>query len=210
VPHGGRGRCLSGDWPGCERRPFEPLHCHANGAFDLLGSTIDDAAGEAFDKVAKILGLSYPGGPSIAKAAERGNRRAFNFPRPMLNDADSISVLALEDGRVVCDSGAAGSPHTDTSVVDQRLADIAASFQEAAVDVLVAKCRAALELHGLSTLCVGGGVAANTRLRERLSEMANETKRRLVLAPLEYCTDNAAMAAIAWSNSTARHGAARR
>lgn len=175
--------------------------CRGDGSFELLGSTIDDAAGEAFDKVAKILGLPYPGGPSIAKAALDGNPRAFDFPRPMMaeNTLD-FSFSGLKTAVLYAAQGQPGSRTQPPEFTPSRLADISASFQEAVVDVLVAKCGKALKQTGYKSLCVGGGVAANTRLRERLEQMSAKTRIRVVLAPLEYCTDNAAMAAIAWEH----------
>jgi N6-L-threonylcarbamoyladenine synthase len=167
----------------------------------LLGSTIDDAAGEAFDKVAKMLGLSYPGGPAIQAAAESGNPSKVNFPRPLIHDARlDFSFSGLKTAVLYAAHGQPGSNRAPAKLTDERIADLAASFQEAAVDVLVEKCRQALVRHNRKTLCVGGGVAANRRLRERLSELAGELSVRLILAPLELCTDNAAMAAIAWEH----------
>jgi N6-L-threonylcarbamoyladenine synthase len=172
--------------------------CRDGGEFKLLGSTIDDAAGEAFDKVAKILGLPYPGGPSIAKAAESGDPNAFHFPRPMIADKGlDFSFSGLKTAVLYEACGQPGGP-APSPLSPQRVADISAAFQEAVVDVLVSKCRRALDNLGYKSLCVGGGVAANKRLRERLRQLGDELGVTLVLAPLEYCTDNAAMAAIAW------------
>jgi len=165
----------------------------------LLGATFDDAAGEAFDKVAKILGLSYPGGPAIEQAAQAGDPRAFRFPRTFLHDERlDFSFSGLKTAVLYKARGTPGSPRPVGPLTPQRVADIAASFQEAVVDVLVGKCRQALLQCGRKTLCVGGGVAANTRLRERLTQLAEEMEIELVVAPLEYCTDNAAMSAVAW------------
>jgi N6-L-threonylcarbamoyladenine synthase len=164
---------------------------------ELLGGTIDDAAGEAFDKVASLLGLGYPGGPAIERAARGGDRSAYALPRSFLNDerlAFSFSGLKTavlyalrgQDGR-----GAGGPPSP------QVVADLAASFQEAVVDVLVGKARQALERTGLRRLGIGGGVAANARLRERLTALADEMGVELFIPPMSLCTDNAAMGGIA-------------
>lgn len=173
--------------------------CRAASEHVLIGATIDDAAGEAFDKVAKILELPYPGGPSIQTAAAGGNRNAFRFPRTFLKeDRLEFSFSGLKTAVLYEVSGQPGARHSPPPMTDRRRADIAASFQEAAVDVLVAKCRQALHRYNRRTLLVGGGVAANARLRERLSEMADQERVDLQIAPLSLCTDNAAMAGIAW------------
>ena len=174
--------------------------CRSAVEFELLGATIDDAAGEAFDKVAQILGLPYPGGPSIQKAAEKGNPNAFAFPRTFLKDDRlQFSFSGIKTAVLYEVTGTPGShAPAPPPLSEQRIADIAASFQEAVVDVLVAKCRQALEKKHRSTLLVGGGVAANARLRHRLDELAGEEGIEVIIAPLAYCTDNAAMGAIAW------------
>jgi N6-L-threonylcarbamoyladenine synthase len=167
--------------------------------FTLIGATIDDAAGEAFDKVAKILGLPYPGGPSIERAARGGDPRAFNFPRSFLHDERlAFSFSGLKTAVLYEVQGTPGSRTPAPPLTEQRVADLAASFQAAVIDALVAKCRQALISHHRMRLCVGGGVSANALLRERLSEMTAELGAELILAPKEYCTDNAAMAALAW------------
>ena len=167
--------------------------------FTLLGATIDDAAGEAFDKVAAMLGLPYPGGPSIQKAAEGGNRQAYALPRAFLRRGrpPRFQLQRTEDGSSLphCRAGAAG-PVADR-VAPQQVADLAASFQEAVVDVLLDKTFAALRRTGLRKLCVGGGVAANARFRLRLQEEAAARDVQLHIAPLRLCTDNAVMGAIA-------------
>jgi len=167
--------------------------------FQLLGSTLDDAAGEAFDKVAKMLGLPYPGGPSIERAAQAGDPAAFEFPRPLfgVNRLD-FSFSGLKTAVLYEVKGKPGSSEPPVELTPNRVADVAASFQEAVVDVLVEKCRLALNRHQRKTLCVGGGVAANARLRQKLEQMTSDMDIRLIVAPLEHCTDNAAMAAIAW------------
>jgi N6-L-threonylcarbamoyladenine synthase len=165
--------------------------------FELLGGTIDDAAGEAFDKVASLLSLPFPGGPAIEQAARRGNPRAYALPRPLV-DSDrldfSFSGLKTAVRYRVAPPGALAL----TLPLDQRLvADLAASFQEAVVDCLVAKTLLAAERTQLKVLCVGGGVAANSRLRERLTEATGQHGIELHIPPLALCTDNAVMGAIA-------------
>ncbi|MBX3415753.1 MAG: tRNA (adenosine(37)-N6)-threonylcarbamoyltransferase complex transferase subunit TsaD [Pirellulales bacterium] len=167
--------------------------------FELLGTTIDDAAGEAFDKVASMLGLPFPGGPAIGRIAEQGRADAHRFPRSFLHDDArldfSFSGLKTAVRYQIAPPGAAA---VDPTVLSERqVADIAASFQEAVVDVLVAKSNLALRKSGLGTLCVGGGVAANRRLRTRLEEEAKRHGHRLFIAPMALCTDNAVMGAIA-------------
>ncbi|MEX1224548.1 MAG: tRNA (adenosine(37)-N6)-threonylcarbamoyltransferase complex transferase subunit TsaD [Pirellulales bacterium] len=167
--------------------------------FTLLGGTIDDAAGEAFDKVASMLSLPYPGGPSIQKAAEGGDPRAYAFPRALLNDRTrlefSFSGLKTAVRYAIAPTGAVDFARLD---LDQStVAHVAASFQAAVVDCLVGKSLLALSITGMSTLCVGGGVAANRALREALQAAANEHGFQLHIAPLSLCTDNAVMGAIA-------------
>ena len=167
--------------------------------FDLLGTTIDDAAGEAFDKVACMLGLTYPGGPSIQKAAQQGNRKAYELPRAFLRDSGRLdfSFSGLKTAVRYRIAGP-GKPDADKITLSpQQVADLAASFQEAVVDVLVGKAMHAIRQTGMRNLCVGGGVAANARLRERLQEAADENGLQLHIAPLRLCTDNAVMGAIA-------------
>lgn len=167
--------------------------------FELLGATIDDAAGEAFDKVASMLGLSYPGGPSIQRAAQEGDPKAYRFPRSFLNDRErldfSFSGLKTAVRYAIAGPGRPDFQHVELS--PQQVADMAASFQEAVVDCLVGKAFLALQQTGLETLCVGGGVAANARLRQRLTDEAAGRSIRLHIAPLKLCTDNAVMGAIA-------------
>lgn len=172
----------------------------------LLGATIDDAAGEAFDKVASILKLPYPGGPSIERAARRGNPKAVRFPRSMLGrDSLDFSFSGLKTAVLYHCRGQdmKGSDKVDT-MDEQEIADIAASFQEAVVDVLVKKTARAVRKTGAKTVLLGGGVAANTLLRSRLKQMcdgpAGEGEGgfegvRLLVAPKKYCTDNAVMVA---------------
>ena len=166
--------------------------------FHLLGGTIDDAAGEAFDKVASMLGLSFPGGPSLEKAAASGNPKAFDFPRPLLKDSSRLdfSFSGLKTA-VRYAIAPVGQPAPAEPIEPQRLSDLAASFQEAVVDCLVAKAMLAVERSDIDTLCVGGGVAASRRLRERLGEETSRRGVKLYIPPLALCTDNAVMGAIA-------------
>ncbi len=167
--------------------------------FELLGATIDDAAGEAFDKVAMMLGLPYPGGPAIQLAARRGDPAAHSFPRAFLNDDDCLD-FSFSGLKTAVRYQITGPGKTDFAKIDlepQRVADLAAGFQEAVVDCLAGKAFAALKTTGLKILCVGGGVAANARLRQRLEEEAARHNVQLHVAPIPLCTDNAAMGAIA-------------
>ena len=160
-----------------------------HGRYRLLGQTVDDAAGEAFDKVARFLGLGYPGGPVIDRLATEGDTGAVRFPRAMLADGFDFSFSGLKTAVVT---------HVRAHP-DDEVRDIAASFQEAVVDVLVGKLVAAADHAGAATLVIGGGVAANTRLRERVLEAAEATGRQAFLPPPALCTDNGAMiAATAW------------
>ena len=161
------------------------------GRYALLGETQDDAAGEAFDKTATLLGLGYPGGPALAKLAEGGDPRRFAFPRPMLASGDlDFSFSGLKTA-VLTQVRARGA------LADATRADLAASFEAAIVDVLVAKCLAALEREGLQRLVVAGGVGANAALRARLAAAAAARGARVFFPPLALCTDNGAMIAFA-------------
>ena len=160
------------------------------GVYEVLGSTLDDAVGEAFDKTAKLLELGYPGGPALARLAENGDGDAFDFPRPMLKRPGldfSFSGLKTAVMLQVRKSIAEGN-------IDKVRADIAASFQRAAVDTLVSRALQAAKKTGLERIVVAGGVGANTHLRE---EMAERFSGRVYYPRLEYCTDNGAMIAIA-------------
>ncbi len=170
--------------------------------FTPLGGTIDDAAGEAFDKVASLLGLPYPGGPSIERAARGGDPRRHRFPRPLLDDPDRLdfSFSGLKTAvRYVVEKlqSDAELPAPCSTLPASYVADIAASFQEAVIDCLVGKSELALTKTGYRTLCVGGGVAANSRFRERLELSAKNGHYTLHVPPLALCTDNAVMGAIA-------------
>ena len=162
---------------------------------ELLGSTQDDAAGEAFDKVAAILGLGYPGGPHIDCAAHTGNPRAITFPRTRLGpDSFDFSFSGIKTAVLYhCRGQNAEGPRRKLS--DQETADIAAGFQEAVVDVLVEKLLNAARRKGVPRAAIGGGVAANSRLRERARREAERHRLELVLPPARHCIDNAAMVA---------------
>jgi N6-L-threonylcarbamoyladenine synthase len=161
------------------------------GRYELLGETQDDAAGEAFDKTATLLGLAYPGGPALSRLAEGGDARRFAFPRPMLSSGDlDFSFSGLKTAVL---TRVRALPPLD----EGTRADLAASFQAAIVDVLVAKCMQALESGGLQRLVVAGGVGANSLLRARLVAAARERGAQVYFPPLRLCTDNGAMIAFA-------------
>jgi N6-L-threonylcarbamoyladenine synthase len=176
--------------------------CEGPTDFTPLGGTIDDAAGEAFDKVASLLGLPYPGGPNIEKAARDGDPRRHRFPRPLLDDTDRLdfSFSGLKTAVRYLIAGP-GKPDDKTAAASnlssKEVADVAAGFQEAVIDCLVGKAELALKRTGFGTLCVGGGVAANGRFRARLEESAKAKGYELHVPPLALCTDNAVMGAIA-------------
>ncbi len=164
---------------------------NAIGRYELLGESLDDAAGEAFDKAAKMLELGFPGGPHLAKCAESGDPGRFRFPRPMTDRPGldfSFSGLKTYTLNTVQDLTKRG----EQSLHDSDRADIARAFEEAVVDTMVIKCRRALEITGISHLLMAGGVSANTRLRERLAEKLDAT---VLYPPAKYCTDNGAMIA---------------
>jgi N6-L-threonylcarbamoyladenine synthase len=167
------------------------MRVDAVGRYRLLGETLDDAAGEAFDKTASLLGLGYPGGPALARLAEGGNPKRFDFPRPMLASGDldfSFSGLKTAVLTKVRREGALDAA---------TRADLAASFQAAVVDVLVAKCLRALSSEGLDRLVVAGGVGANASLRLRLAQAAAKNGGEVFFPPPHLCTDNGAMIAFA-------------
>lgn len=175
--------------------------------FGLLGGTIDDAAGEAFDKIASLLGLPFPGGPAIERAARDGDPTAFTFPRSFVHEPERLEfsfsglktavryALLRELGHPTT---LAMLPSTVYPLPVSLIANLAASFQEAVVDCLVAKAVAAIKLEQVATLCVGGGVASNSHFRNRLTAETQALGVQLVIPPREFCTDNAAMGAIAW------------
>ncbi|MDQ3936031.1 MAG: tRNA (adenosine(37)-N6)-threonylcarbamoyltransferase complex transferase subunit TsaD [Actinomycetota bacterium] len=163
-------------------------------AYSVLGQTLDDAAGEAFDKGARLLGLGYPGGPAVDRLAREGDPEAFDFPRSLPGDGLDFSFSGLKTALLyrVRDLGEAASA--------ERRADLAASYQRAVVESLVTRLRQALEREGVERVAIGGGVAANSELRRRVESLAGELGVELWVPPMELCTDNAAMIA-----AVARH-----
>ena len=164
-------------------------HVHGVGRYEILGQSLDDAAGEAFDKTAKLLGLGYPGGPQLAALAEGGRPGAFRFPRPLTEKPGlDFSFSGLKTAVVVALRG--------RDLDDQARADAAQAFEEAVVETLVIKCRRALAATGARSLVVAGGVGANRRLRARLLAMGDHDGVQVVYPRVEFCTDNAAMIAL--------------
>jgi tRNA N6-adenosine threonylcarbamoyltransferase len=160
------------------------------GCYTILGESLDDAAGEAFDKTAKMLGLGYPGGPAVAKLAETGSPERFRFPRPMTNRPGlDFSFSGLKTFTL--------NTLNQNRQDEQTKADVARAFQDAVVDTLVIKCRRALQQSGLTRLVVAGGVSANKAIRAALHNMAHKEKAAVYFPRLEFCTDNGAMIALA-------------
>ena len=160
------------------------------GRYRILGESVDDAAGEAFDKTAKLLGLPYPGGPALAKLAEQGDPQRFRFPRPMTDRPGcDFSFSGLKTAAINTWRGLEPTP--------ANRADVARAFEDAVVDTLAIKCRRALQATRLRRLVVAGGVGANRRLRERLRELLAELGGQVYYPRLEFCTDNGAMIAYA-------------
>ena len=159
------------------------------GDYELLGETRDDASGEAFDKVSKLLGLGYPGGPEIEKAAKKGNPSSFSFPRPMIQDKSfDMSFSGLKTAVLYATK--------EVGKIDKKtICDIAASFQSAITDVLVHKLILSAENKKIDCIVLAGGVAANDELRKKISEKAKAKHIRTIYPQLKYCTDNAAMIA---------------
>ena len=166
----------------------------AVGEYELLGETVDDAAGEAFDKTAQLLGLGYPGGPALAQLAGQGRADKYKLPRPMLEQMHKTGNLDFSFSGLKTAVQLLVRKETPDAAAK---ADVAASFQEAIVDVLVAKSLYALEQTGLNQLVVAGGVGANRRLRERLDRAAAEQGCAVFYPEFEFCTDNGAMIALA-------------
>lgn len=162
------------------------------GVYRVIGSTLDDAAGEAFDKVARLLGLPYPGGPALAALAEDGDPERFKLPRPLIDRGLEMSFSGLKSAvrRVVEKTGEAGLDAV-------AAADLAASFQAAVVDTLVAKCARAIEFTGHPALIIAGGVGANRSLRQRLADWGKEANVAVHYPSPKFCTDNGAMVAFA-------------
>jgi N6-L-threonylcarbamoyladenine synthase len=175
------------------------VHMPQEHRYEVLGQTVDDAAGEAFDKIARFMGLGFPGGPALDRLAREGNPDAIRFPRAMADSGDYHSSLSglktavLRHVRTEREAGRAVDP-----------ADLAASFQEAIVDVQVSKTVQAAREKGVTTVLLGGGVVANTRLRERMEKAGAEAGLRVLFPSLELCTDNAAMIACAGASRLER------
>jgi N6-L-threonylcarbamoyladenine synthase len=162
----------------------------AIGEYTILGDTLDDAAGEAFDKTAKMMGLPYPGGPALAKLAEQGTPGKFRFSRPMVDRPGlDFSFSGLKTQVLLAWNA--------SDKTDQTRADVARAFEEAIVDTLAIKCRRALEATGAKRLVIAGGVGANKRLREQLAEAGAKDGFRVYFPRLAFCTDNGAMIALA-------------
>jgi len=164
------------------------------GQYELLGQSLDDAAGEAFDKTAKLLGLGYPGGPALAAMAEQGEQGRYTFPRPMIDrpgldfSFSGLKTFALNTMQKTADAH-------DGKLTQQDKADISLAFEEAVADTLKIKCRRALEQQDCKTLVIAGGVGANKRLRSVLAEMTEQMDGELFYPDIEFCTDNGAMIA---------------
>ena len=169
-------------------------HVEGIGSYRIIGQSLDDAAGEAFDKTAKMMGLGYPGGPVLAKLAESGRQGVFEFPRPMTDrpgldfSFSGLKTFALNTWM---------QNQQDTKDQDQLRADIARAFEDAVVETLLIKCRRALDQAGSNRLVVAGGVGANQRLRLRLHQAAKKHRFTVSFPRLEFCTDNGAMIAFA-------------
>jgi len=165
------------------------------GEYELLGESLDDAAGEAFDKAAKMMGMDYPGGPLIAKAAQNGDSSAYKFPRPMTDrpgldfSFSGLKTFTLNTVEAAKDE--------DGKLDPQTLSNIAAAFEEAVVDTLAIKCKRALQQTGFKQLVIAGGVSANRKLREKLDEIVRKERAGLFYARPAFCTDNGAMIAYA-------------
>lgn len=172
------------------------------GAYTLLGETLDDAAGEAFDKTAKLLGLGYPGGPALARLAEQGDPERIALPRPMLHSHNlDFSFSGLKTAVL---TRLRDAQPLEGQLGDAVRADLAAATQAAIVDVLVAKSVFALEQTGLTRLVVSGGVGANRLLRQRLAQRLAKKRAQVFFPPLEFCTDNGAMIAFAAAQRVSR------
>lgn len=160
------------------------------GVYEILGESVDDAAGEAFDKTAKLLGLPYPGGPKLEELASHGNSSAYHFPRPMIDRPGlNFSFAGLK-------TAVLNAVHASSNLEADK-ANIARCFEDAVAETLVVKCERALKQSNMSTLVVAGGVSANTTLRNALTEMVKRHKGQIFFARREFCTDNGAMIALA-------------
>ena len=164
------------------------LYAEKYGVYRILGETLDDAAGEAFDKTAKLLGLDYPGGPALAAIAKQGNAKRFHFPRPMLNRPGlEFSFSGLKTAAINC--------FQQNDHDDQLKADIACAFEDAVIETLMKKSERALEEMHCDQLVIAGGVSANEKLREHVNKLIKQGKK-IFFPRREFCTDNAAMVAI--------------
>jgi N6-L-threonylcarbamoyladenine synthase len=174
--------------------------CQEPLGWDYLGGTIDDAAGEAFDKVAVMLGLPFPGGPALSKLAAKGDRQAIRFPRPLLEDKQRLdfSFSGLKTAVRYRIAGPSVPSQRASGLDEQERANIAAGFEQAVIDCLIAKAMAAIKKTRATRLCVGGGVAANTSFRDQLALACQARNVELIVAKPQWCTDNAAMGALAW------------
>ncbi|MDO6563986.1 tRNA (adenosine(37)-N6)-threonylcarbamoyltransferase complex transferase subunit TsaD [Amphritea sp. 1_MG-2023] len=164
------------------------------GEYTLLGESLDDAAGEAFDKAAKMIGLNYPGGPEVARLAAQGDQSRFRFPRPM---TDRPGLDFSFSGLKTFTLNTANDLRVEGELSDKDRCDIAAAFENAVVDTLAIKCRRALQQTGFKQLIIAGGVSANQRLRDRLEAMVKKERAALFYARPRFCTDNGAMIAYA-------------
>jgi N6-L-threonylcarbamoyladenine synthase len=173
-------------------------HVRAIGDYEIIGQSLDDAAGEAFDKTAKMLGMGYPGGPVLAQAAQSGRPGAFTFPRPM-TDRPGLDFSFSGLKTFALNTWQQQRKHVEDCAgnIEQLRNDIALAFEQAVVDTLVIKCRRALKQTGARQLIVAGGVGANRHLRARLQEVAEQDGFRLSFPRIEFCTDNGAMIAYA-------------
>jgi N6-L-threonylcarbamoyladenine synthase len=169
----------------------------AFGSYEILGESLDDAAGEAFDKVAKMLHLSYPGGPALAALAERGNPQRFFFPRPMTASCNNHNELDFSFSGLKTFALNTLKKINKNSINQQTYADIAYAFQDAVIDTLIIKCKKALKKTCLNQLLIAGGVSANKMLRLKFSKLELENKVKIFYPRLEFCTDNGAMIAYA-------------
>jgi N6-L-threonylcarbamoyladenine synthase len=173
------------------------VHVEKFGSYQLLGETLDDAAGEAFDKVAKILGLGYPGGAALSALAIKGNPQRFHFPRPMINrpgldfSFSGLKTFALNTLQATSQAKTSGTE----KIAEQTRADIARAFEDAIVDTIAIKCKRALNQTGLRRLVLAGGVSSNQALRQKLHHMTKKEGAELYYPPPKFCTDNGAMIA---------------
>ena len=190
------------------------VEVQAIGQYKILGESIDDAAGEAFDKTAKLLGLDYPGGPMLAKLAEQGEPGVYKFPRPMTDRPGldfSFSGLKTAAANAIRGAGIQLSGSKSIQVdepenVEQVKADIAHAFQQAVVDTIAIKCRRAVEQTGIKTLVIAGGVSANTELRKKLKVLMLKNGGDVFYPRHDLCTDNGAMIAYAGAQRLAKYG----